>query len=135
MQKGAQYQAVLDLITEIFKDKQPADQIINSYVRERKYIGSKDRRFIIETVWKLIRNRRKLEFDTGSKEPRQMLLTYLQDEDFDLLCGGEYGLAPLTKVEKERLKKCNDEVYPPEVEAECPDWLFAKINEDRKSVV
>ncbi len=129
MQKGAQYQAVLDLITEIFKDKQPADQIINSYVRERKYIGSKDRRFIIETVWKLIRNRRKLEFDTGSKEPRQMLLTYLQDEDFDLLCGGEYGLAPLTKVEKERLKKCNDEVYPPEVEAECPDWLFAKIND------
>ena len=104
MQKGAQYQAVLDLITEIFKDKQPADNIINSYVRERKYIGSKDRRFITETVWKIIRNRRKLAFDSGSDEPRQMLLTYLQDEDFDLLCGGEYGLAPLTKAERERLK-------------------------------
>ena len=45
MQKGAQYQAVWELISEIFKDKIPADNIINAYVRERKYIGSKDRRF------------------------------------------------------------------------------------------
>ena len=44
MQKGAQYQAVWELISEIFKDKIPADNIINAYVRERKYIGSKDRR-------------------------------------------------------------------------------------------
>lgn len=63
MQKGAQYQAVWELISEIFKDKIPADNIINAYVRERKYIGSKDRRFITETVWKIIRNRRKLVFD------------------------------------------------------------------------
>ena len=40
MQKGAQYQAVWELISEIFKDKIPADNIINAYVRERKYIGS-----------------------------------------------------------------------------------------------
>jgi len=131
MQKGAQYQAVLDLLTEIFKDRQPADNIINSYVRERKYIGSKDRRFITETVWKIIRNRRKLTFDAGTDEPRQILLTYLQDEDFDLLCGGEYGLAPLSKAEKERLKKKNEDVYPLAVEAECPDWLFNKIKDVR----
>lgn len=127
MQKGAQYQAVWELISEIFKDKIPADSIINAYVRERKYIGSKDRRFITETVWKIIRNRRKLVFDAGSNEPRRVLLTYLQDEDFDLLCGGEYGLAPLSKEEKEWLKRRNEEVYPAAVEAECPDWLFDKV--------
>ena len=127
MQKGAQYQDVWELISEIFKDKIPADNIINAYVRERKYIGSKDRRFITETVWKIIRNRRKLVFDAGSNEPRRVLLTYLQDEDFDLLCGGEYGLAPLSKEEKEWLKRRNEEVYPAAVEAECPDWLFDKV--------
>lgn len=129
MQKGAQYQAVWELISEIFKDKIPADNIINAYVRERKYIGSKDRRFITETVWKIIRNRRKLVFDAGSNEPRRILLTYLQDEDFDLLCGGEYGLAPLSKEEKEWLKRRNEEVYPAAVEAECPDWLFDKVKD------
>lgn len=129
MQKGAQYQAVLDLISEIFKDKAPADSLINSYVRERKYIGSKDRRFITETVWKLIRNRRKLEFDANSINPRRILLTYLREEDFDLLCGGDYGLSPLTREEKDWLKYCNEEVYPAAVEAECPDWLFDKIKD------
>lgn len=129
MQKGAQYQAVWELISEIFKDKMPADNIINAYVRERKYIGSKDRRFITETVWKIIRNRRKLVFDAGSNDPRRVLLTYLQDEDFDLLCGGEYGLAPLSKEEKEWLKRRNEEVYPAAVEAECPDWLFDKVKD------
>ena len=129
MQKGAQYQAVWELISEIFKDKIPADNFINAYVRERKYIGSKDRRFITETVWKIIRNRRKLVFDAGSNEPRRVLLTYLQDEDFDLLCGGEYGLAPLSKEEKEWLKRRNEEVYPAAVEAECPDWLFDKVKD------
>lgn len=129
MQKGAQYQAVWELISEIFKDKIPADNIINAYVRERKYIGSKDRRFITETVWKIIRNRRKLVFDAGSNEPRRVLLTYLQDEDFDLLCGGEYGLAPLSKEEKEWLKRRNEEVHPAAVEAECPDWLFDKVKD------
>ncbi len=129
MQKGAQYQAGWELISEIFKDKIPADSIINAYVRERKYIGSKDRRFITETVWKIIRNRRKLVFDAGSNEPRRVLLTYLQDEDFDLLCGGEYGLAPLSKEEKEWLKRRNEEVYPAAVEAECPDWLFDKVKD------
>ena len=129
MQKGAQYQAVWELISEIFKDKIPADNIINAYVRERKYIGSKNRRFITETVWKIIRNRRKLVFDAGLDEPRRVLLTYLQDEDFDLLCGGEYGLAPLSKEEKEWLKRRNEEGYPAAVEAECPDWLFDKVKD------
>lgn len=127
MQKGAQYQAVLELISEIFQDKAPADIIINSYVRERKYIGSKDRKFICDTVWKIIRNRRKLTFDAGSEISRKILLTYLRDEDLDAICCGEYALAPLSKEEKIWLQNPNEEVYPAAVEAECPDWLFQKI--------
>lgn len=128
MQQAAQYQAVLELIGEIFKDKTPADNIINAYVRERKYIGSKDRRFITDTVWKIIRHRRRLEFDARSLEPRKILMVYLQDEDLDLIFGnGEYAPAPLNKEEKEWLKKRNEDVYPADVEAECPKWLFDKI--------
>ena len=127
MQKGAQYQAVLELISEIFQDKAPADIIINSYVRERKYIGSKDRKFICDTVWKIIRNRRKLTFDAGSEISRKILLTYLRDEDLDVICCGEYALAPLSKEEKIWLQNPNVEVYPAAVEAACPDWLFQKI--------
>lgn len=130
MQKGAQYQAVLELISEIFKDARPADNIINAYLRERKYIGSKDRRFITETVWQIIRNRRRLEFDARSKDPRRILLYFLRHEDFDLLSADSpYALSPLSKEEKQWLSVSNDEPYPSAVEAETPDWLFAKIND------
>ena len=130
MQKGAQYQAVLELISEIFKDKEPADNIINAYLRERKYIGSKDRRFITETVWNIVRHRRRLTFDAQSSDPRRILLYFLRNEDFDLLCGDSaYSLAPLSKEEKSWLAKENEESYPPAVETETPDWLFDKIKD------
>ena len=43
MQTSARFQAVLDLVTAVLADKQPADGIINEYLRARKYIGSKGR--------------------------------------------------------------------------------------------
>lgn len=130
MQKGAQYQAVLELLTEIFKDKEPADNLINSYLRSHKYIGSKDRRFITETLWHIIRHRRRLEFDAKSSSPRGVLLYFLKNEDLDVLCADSpYALSPLTKEEKLWLKQENEAPYPPAVEAETPDWLFEKIRD------
>lgn len=130
MQKGAQYKAVWELLTLIFQDKYPADNIISGYMRERKYIGSKDRRFITETVWDIIRHRRRLEFDAQSTDARKILLIYLKDADFDIICNdGEYALASLTAAEKEWLKRENDSVYPAAVEAETPDWLYDKIKD------
>lgn len=130
MQQAARYNAVLELIGEIFKDKSPADGIINNYLRERKYIGSGDRRFITETVWKIIRHRRRLEFEAGSKEARKILLVFLKDEDLDLIFGaGEYAPPALSKEEKIWMKNLKEEVYPVDVESECPEWLFAKIKD------
>lgn len=130
MQLSARYNAVLELTEEIFKDKSPADGIINAYLRERKYIGSGDRRFIAETVWKIIRHRRRLEFEAQSSDPRRILLVYLKDEDLDLIFGaGEYAPTALSKEERNWLKKLNESVYPPDVEAECPRWLFDKVGD------
>ena len=132
MQQGARYQAILELISEIFKDIKPADGIIDAYLKTRKYIGSKDRRFIIDTVWTIIRNRMKLEFDARSKECRKVLLTYLKQKGEnidDLFNGNQYCPEVLTKEEKLWLDEDNEEVYPPYVEAETPEWLYQKIQD------
>ena len=111
------------------QDQYPADNIIKEYMRARKYIGSKDRKFITNTVWDIIRHRSRLEFDCECCEPRMLLLTYLKDEDFDIVAdGSQYGLRPLDKLEKEKLTHLNPEVYPEYIEKECPKWLFEKIN-------
>ena len=127
MQTGARYQAVFELISEIFKDKTPADVLINNYVRQRKYIGSKDRRFIVQTVWDIVRRRMRLSFEAGSEDARRILLCFLKDEDFDVITGGQYALAPLSAEEKKQLKSLREDVYPSNVELECPSWLFDEI--------
>ena len=131
MQKSSQYQAALEILTEVLQDKFPADNLINNYLKARKYIGSKDRKAIAQTVWDIIRNRMKLEFDCNSKNPRDLLLTYLKNEDLNTLCGTlEYGLNSLNNKEKEMLANLSEEVYPPFVEAEMPKWLYEKIDND-----
>lgn len=130
MQLSAKYQAVLEIITQVFQDKYPADNILKEYLRNRKYIGSKDRKFITNTVWNIIRHRSRLEFDCESSEPRMLLLTYLKDEDFDIIAdGSEYGLKPLTKEEKYKLAHLREDVYPEYIEKECPQWLYEKIDD------
>ncbi len=127
MQNGARYQAVLEILMEVFEDKIPADKIINEYLRSRKYIGSKDRRFIIDLVWYVVRNRMKLSFDAKSNDARSVLLYAVRDKLDEVFDGSTYGMAPLTNEEKSWINHENEDVYPDYVEAECPQWLFAKI--------
>lgn len=133
MQTAARYQAILELISTIFNGEIPADNVINDYMRARKFIGSKDRRFITEAVWNIIRNRMKLEFDAGSSEFRKILITYIRDHTTDnaeeIFSGAQYAPAAMSAEEKEWLKHKNEEVYPDFVEAECPKWLFDKIKD------
>ena len=138
MQLSAKYQAVLEILEKVFQDQYPADNIIKEYLRNRKYIGSKDRKFITETAWDIIRHRSRLEFDCGFNQPekvcdtRMILLAYLQakDEDLDIVAdGSQYGLAELTAAEKENLKHLNKDIYPEYIEKECPKWLFEKIGD------
>jgi len=129
MQIGARYKAVFELMQEVFKDRQPADNLINNYFRDRRYIGSGDRRFIAETIWEIIRHRSRLEFEAGELNPRKMLLIWLKNENsHEVFDGGQYSLPPLSLEEKDWLEKLPEEVYPAYVEAECPKWLFDKIN-------
>jgi len=128
MKISARYMAVFELISEIFKDKTPADVLINNYVRGRKYIGAKDRRFIVETTWQIIRRRMRLAFEAQSDEPRKILLCFLKNEDFDLITGDAYGLPPLSPQEQKWLKSLKEDVYPQNVELEYPKWLFDEIN-------
>lgn len=56
MKKGARFQAVIDVIDEFIKTKKPVDNILNHYVRSKKYIGSHDRREIYDLVYDFFRS-------------------------------------------------------------------------------
>jgi len=51
-----------ELLDAIFKSNRPADSLIDTYFRARKYLGSHDRRFIAETTYGTLRHLRKCEY-------------------------------------------------------------------------
>lgn len=103
MQQAGRYQAVMELLEKIFKGDIPADRVINDYMRERKFIGSKDRRFVSDVVWNIIRNKMKLEFDTGSSDIRRWVMLYIgrytTDKVEDIFSGEKYAPAALSDEE------------------------------------
>ena len=130
MQISARYKAVAELLEAIFSLKTPADNIMNEYFRKRRYIGSKDRRFIADETWNILRHYRRLEFEAQSDDVRKMLLVYLRWQNLsEIFSGGEYSMSVVTKEEQTWLENLADNPYPPAVEAECPDWIYQKLDD------
>lgn len=51
----------LELIEILLHDKRPADQLIDSFFRQRRYLGSHDRRELAESAYGILRNLRLLQ--------------------------------------------------------------------------
>ncbi len=127
MQASAKYKAILEILQEVLNTQKPADNIVNQYLKDKKYIGSSDRRFITEEFWHIIRNFYKLSFEANSSSPRHLLLAYLKDKP-ELFEDSKYGLGALNKEDENVLSRLNQNEYPEWVEAEMPEWLYQKIN-------
>ena len=52
---------VIELLTGLEGSSEPADRYVSGFLRKRSYIGSRDRKFISEAVYGIIRHRRHLE--------------------------------------------------------------------------
>ena len=63
MTPGARLKALSEILKTVFETKRmPADSVLSNYVRNRRYIGSKDRRFLNDTLFALLRNRGRILF-------------------------------------------------------------------------
>lgn len=60
MKPQARIQAVIELIGKVYEIRMPMDSICGDYMRTRRYIGAKDRAFIAENVYDLMRHHARL---------------------------------------------------------------------------
>lgn len=134
MKDASRIQAIIEVLDNVLQDKLPADVILDKYFKERRYIGSKDRRQIADNVWKIIRHRvTYTEALAGNASPRLLAALCFADTDLDLLFNGEqYAPQPLSKEEKQLLKQAvNFENPSEEAVYECPRWLLNKFANKR----
>ena len=54
MTPGARIASAIEVLDKIESNNAPTEDIISSYVRGRRYIGSKDRKAIINLIFKTV---------------------------------------------------------------------------------
>ncbi|MEQ8192868.1 MAG: RsmB/NOP family class I SAM-dependent RNA methyltransferase [Rhodospirillales bacterium] len=118
-----------------------------AYFRKRRYAGSKDRRAVTERLFKILRNRARLDWwivrANAQVEPSPrarvladlMLRDRLDESAAAALFGGtQYAPAPLSPVERGLAASLEGQPFdhptmPAWVRGECPEWLDAPLRE------
>jgi len=122
-------EAAIHALTVVLPLRSPADAGLKHYFREHKGLGGRDRAFIADTVYAVLRRRRMLEAVTPTASPRELVLAALV-----LLQGIGVGqLEGLLRRDESQwlsaLKALDLDALAFEVRADLPDWLLARLRE------
>jgi 16S rRNA (cytosine967-C5)-methyltransferase len=109
-------------LAELLKFAQPADRALSAYFRRHRDLGQHDRAFVAETVFAVLRRRRSLEAAAGSAAPHDLVIAALVRV---------FGLSGRA-LERDtalvaRVKSGAGGSLPPAVQADLPDWLWARL--------
>ena len=105
----------------------PADRLLTRYFRDHRELGVRDRGFIADTLFGMLRHRRLIKHLAGDSAPRLLVLVY-----FVKLAGlNLHGLQPLLgRAEMQRLQKIKAQPaddLPLAIQSDFPDWLVEKL--------
>ena len=113
---------------ELMRFAGPADQVLSRYFRSHRELGQRERAFIAEASFAVLRRRRSLEAAAASGEPRALLAAAL------LRVLGFSGRAVGDLVEPgliERVRSARGDEWPAAVRADLPDWLWQRLAAER----
>lgn len=139
MTPSSRLHATIELLHEILSGWQsekrfPADKVIDRFFRSRRYIGSKDRAYVGELVYWVLRNLALLQWNVGAQYNARLLvfaaLQYRKEyklAELDALCDGDkYSPHTMTPSEREALLKKPAEP-PLHVRLNYPQWLEPEL--------
>jgi 16S rRNA (cytosine967-C5)-methyltransferase len=117
----------IEVLGNVMRFEHPADAVLSRYFREHPALGQKDRGFIAESVFGVLRHKRVLECASGKTRAHELLVTWL------VRCGDLplADAAALLKREDDdwlaRAKDASAERLPLPVRAELPDWVYERL--------
>jgi len=114
-------------LAEMLAFTQPADAVLSAFFRKRPKLGGRDRAFIAESAYGVIRRLRSLEQIAEGRFARKLLLAWLAKHGGHTLREFEDNV---TKNELEWLKTIKAirlDDAPPAVRLDLPDWLHERL--------
>ena len=138
MTPGARIQETIELIDELMFGNHSADRLFARWFRKRRYAGSKDRAFIKNLMYAVLRNFHRLAWWMGGDASARSLTLAASIlsgnanmEDLVGWCDGEkYRPRPLTSSEIQNLRKLKSgggylsPIQPDAVRCNLPEWLY-----------
>jgi len=105
----------------------PADATVSRYFRAHRGLGQRDRAFVAETVYGVLRRLRSLEAAAGSRDPRALVIAAL----VRLQGLSARALADVLRADEAelvaRIRQARSEAFPAAVRADLPDWLWDRL--------
>jgi len=119
----------LDLVLDF---KRPADAILSAFFRENRKLGARDRGFVAEAVFGVLRRYRYLSHVVPAANPRTLIIAWL------IKIQGMSGAA-LEKFARpelvDHIRSARPEGLPLAVAAELPDWVVDKLRPSMPTTV
>lgn len=154
MTPAARVDAAIELLDVILRETRPADQVIAHWLRGRRYVGSKDRGWIVEAVYACLREKQRLEWWASRAglpaKPRSLVIVCLMlidhrtgNEMPELFDGSTHGPSRLSDIERMAVQALHgqaleSDIQPRAVRLNLPgmalDRLIARFG-DRLDVV
>lgn len=114
-------------LEEVLRFDHPADAVLSGRFRAHREHGGRDRAFIAESVYGVLRRKRLLDALTDNGSPRQLLMAWLARVQGHGLREFE-GLISSEETDwLKALKARSTAALPMAVQAELPDWLWARL--------
>ena len=140
MTPAARIAAAIELQELIdFASNRPADAVANDFFRMRRFVGSGDRRWVSDRVWRVLRSRRRLEWWFGGPPtPRLLIAASLMFEGAaivalsEIFSGAQYAPAAFDRVERALLARLEGRTLDHTgmsgaVRWEIPDWVYPRL--------
>src|SRR5262249_7020088 len=123
----AQLSAAFEALERVLAFDRPADAVLHDFFSVRRALGSRDRAFVADAVYGVVRRKRTVDYLAPGGAPRRMLLAYLAR-----VAGlSVRELAPaLERGEQTWLagvKAVSLDALPRAVVSELPDWIFERL--------
>ena len=146
MKQAARIQTAIEILERIANSTIPMDNTLRDFMQYKRYIGSKDRREIVELVYDVVRSSARLGWwlqrMNAQDTPRLRVIAYLGLSDYpvqdlsqklpSLFNGEKHCPDDLNAVEQKILSDAmahslTHDDMPSEVKVECPDWATATL--------
>ena len=116
-------------LADVLDETGPADAKLSYFFRQNRELGVKDRAFIAESVYGVLRRKSLLAYYADGEDPRQLLLAYLLRVQGKSLRELDEALNKQQKEWAQAIKAKSAEGIDAAMQADMPGWLWQSLAE------